>query len=121
LHVKEVAMEVEREVTIPAAPDEVWESLTEAERLEEWFANDVELDPREGGRGVFRWDDGEERGATVRELEPERRIVLDWDEGGHVAIELETVRDGTRVHVVETAPDFATALELYACAWAPVA
>src|SRR5690348_6789269 len=114
-------MEVEREMTVPAAPEEVWESLTEAERLEEWFANDVELEPREGGRGIFRWDDGDERRATVRELDEPRRIVLDWDEGGHVAIELETVEDGTLVHVVETAPDFATALELRACAWAPVA
>jgi uncharacterized protein YndB with AHSA1/START domain len=114
-------MEVEREVTVPAPPDEVWESLTEAERLEEWFANDVELDPREGGRGVFRWGDGDERRATVRELEPERRLVLDWDEGGAVAIELETVEDGTLVRVVETAPDFAAALELRAQAWAAVA
>jgi uncharacterized protein YndB with AHSA1/START domain len=114
-------MEVEREVTVPAPPDEVWESLIEPERLEEWFANDVELDPRVGGRGVFRWDDGDERRATVRELDEERRIVLDWDEGGCVAIELEPVEDGTRVHVVETAPDFAPALELLACAWAAVA
>src|SRR3954453_246391 len=37
-------MEVEREVTFPSRPDEVWEALTEPERLEEWFANDVELD-----------------------------------------------------------------------------
>jgi len=114
-------MEVEREVTVPAPPDEVWESLTEPKRLEEWFANDVELDPREGGRGVFRWADGDERHATVRELDEEHRIVLDWDDGGQVAIELEPVEDGTRVHVVETAPDFATALELHACAWAAVA
>jgi len=114
-------MEVEREITVPSGPDEVWDSLTEAERLEEWFANEVELDPREGGRGVFRWADGDERAATVRELEPERRIVLDWDDGGYVSIELETVEDGTRVRVVETAPDFASALELHACAWAAVA
>ena len=114
-------MEVEREVTVPAEPEEVWESLTEAERLEEWFANDVELEPREGGRGVFRWDDGDERHATVRELEPERRIVLDWDDGGCVAIELETAEDGTLVRVVETAPDFAAALELRAFAWTAAA
>jgi uncharacterized protein YndB with AHSA1/START domain len=121
LRVKEEPMEVEREVTFPAEPEEVWEALTEAERLEEWFANDVELDAREGGEGTFRWDDGEERRATVRELDPPRRIVLDWDDEGSVTIELEEVEDGTRVHVVETSPDFATALELHACAWTPVA
>src|SRR3954452_21270291 len=58
------AMQVEREIVFPAPPDEVWEALTEPERLEEWFANDVELDVRPGGEGVFRWDDGEERHAV---------------------------------------------------------
>jgi uncharacterized protein YndB with AHSA1/START domain len=114
-------MEVEREVVFPAAPDEVWEALTEAERLEEWFANDVELDARPGGEGVFRWDDGEERHAVVRELEAERRIVFDWDDDGQTVIELAEVEEGTLVHVVETAPGFGTALELSAFAWTPVA
>jgi uncharacterized protein YndB with AHSA1/START domain len=120
LHVKEVPMEVEREVTFPSSPDEVWEALTEPERLEEWFANDVELDARPGGEGIFRWDDGDERRAVVRELEEARRLVLDWDDDGTVAIELEEVDGGTRVRVVETAPDFAPALELRA-QWALVA
>jgi uncharacterized protein YndB with AHSA1/START domain len=33
-------MQIEREIVFPASPDEVWEALTEPERLEEWFAND---------------------------------------------------------------------------------
>jgi uncharacterized protein YndB with AHSA1/START domain len=114
-------MEVEREITVEAPPDEVWESLVEPERLEEWFANDVELDARPGGEGVFRWDDGEERRAVVRELDEPRRLVLDWDDDGSVAIELVEVEGGTLVHVVETAPHFATALELHASAWKLVA
>lgn len=114
-------MEIEREITVEAPPEEVWESLIEPERLEEWFANDVELDPRPGGEGVFRWDDGEERHAVVRELDEPRRLVLDWDDDGTVAIELVEVDAGTRVRVVETAPHFATALELHACSWSLVA
>ena len=84
-------MEVEREIVVPEAPDEVWEALTEPERLEEWFATEVELDARPGGEGVFRWGDGDERHAVVRELEEAERLVLDWDDGGSVAIELEPV------------------------------
>ena len=102
-------MEVEREIVLPEEPGEVWESLTDPERLEEWFASDVELDARPGGEGVFRWGDGDERRAVVRELEEAERLVLDWDDGGSVAIELEPVVDGTRVHVVESSPDFAPA------------
>src|SRR3954454_24518194 len=110
-------MEVEREITIEAPPEEVWEALVEPERLEEWFANDVELDPVPGGEGTFRWEDGEERRAVVREIDEARRLVLDWDDGRQVVIELEAVEAGTVVHVPETAPDFATSLELRAFAW----
>ena len=110
-------MEVTREIVFPDTPDEVWKALTEAEQLEEWFANDVELDPRPGGAGVFRWDNGEERRATVREAEHGERLVLDWDDEGAVEFTLEEVADGTRLVVVETPPEFTTALELRALAW----
>ncbi|HZD87640.1 MAG TPA: SRPBCC domain-containing protein, partial [Gaiellaceae bacterium] len=79
-------MEVEREIVVPEEPDEVWEALTRPERLEEWFATEAELDARPGGEGVFRWGDGEERHAVVREAEEAERLVLDWDDGGEVAI-----------------------------------
>ncbi len=114
-------MDVEREVVVPETPDEVWEALTEPERLEEWFASEVELDARPGGEGVFRWGDGDERRAVVRELEEERRLVLDWADGGSVVIELETSETGTLVRVVESSPDVAPALELRAFAWTALA
>jgi uncharacterized protein YndB with AHSA1/START domain len=107
-------MEVEREIVVPEAPEEVWEALTEPERLEEWFATEVGLDARPGGEGVFRWGDGDERRAVVREVEEAERLVLDWDDGGSVVLELEPMVEGTRVHVVESSPEFAPALELNA-------
>src|SRR5437588_9975665 len=113
-------MEIEREIIVPEAPDEVWEALTEPERLEEWFATEVELDAREGGEGVFRWGDGDERRAVVRELEPEERLVLDWADDGQVVLEREEVEGGTRLHIVETSPDWSTALALHALAWVAV-
>ena len=109
-------MEVTREIVFPVPPDEVWEALTDPEQLEEWFANDVELDAREGGEGVFRWDDGEERRATVVEAAPGERLVLDWDEEGTVELTLEEVEEGTRLRVRESTPQFAIALELRAMA-----
>jgi uncharacterized protein YndB with AHSA1/START domain len=114
-------MEVEREILVPEAPDEVWQALTEPERLEEWFASEVEFDARPGGEGFFRWGDGDERHAVVRELEKAERLVLDWDDGGSVAIELETSEAGTLVRVLETAPDVGLALELRATAWTALA
>jgi uncharacterized protein YndB with AHSA1/START domain len=110
-------VEVTREIVFPVPPDEVWEALTDPEQLEEWFANDVELDPREGGEGVFRWDDGEERRATVVVAEPGERLVLDWDDEGTVELTLEEVEEGTRLLVRESTPEFSTALELRAQAF----
>ncbi len=107
-------MEVTREVVFPVPPDELWEALTDPEQLEEWFANDVELEPHPGGEGVFRWDDGEERRATVLVAEPGERLVLDWEDEGEVDLVLEPVEEGTRLLVRETSPEWSTALELRA-------
>jgi uncharacterized protein YndB with AHSA1/START domain len=107
-------VQVEREIVVPVEPDELWEALTDPERLEEWFANDVELDAHEGGEGHFRWDNGEERHATVREAVPGEKLVLDWEDEGAVEFDLEAVPDGTRLVVRETSPEFTTALELRA-------
>jgi uncharacterized protein YndB with AHSA1/START domain len=111
-------MEVEREIEFPVPPDEVWEALTDPEQLEEWFANDVELEPREGGAGVFRWEDGEERRATVVVAEPPERLVLDWDDEGEVEFTLVETEEGTVLRVRESTPEFSTALELRALALA---
>ena len=108
-------MEVTREIVLPAPREEVWAALTESERLEEWFANDVELDPREGGEGVFRWDDGDERRAVVEDLEEERRLALRFEDDGLVELELDDADGGGTVLVVtESTPTFGPALELQA-------
>jgi uncharacterized protein YndB with AHSA1/START domain len=67
---------------------------------------------------VFRWADGDERRATVVEATPGERLVLDWDDEGTVELTLEEVEEGTRLHVRESTPQFAAALELRALAFA---
>jgi uncharacterized protein YndB with AHSA1/START domain len=112
-------MKVEREVEFPAPPEEVWAALTEAERLEEWFANDVELDLRPGGEGVFRWTNGEERRAIVEDVQPEERFAIRWEDEGQVVFTLEPTEWGTLVRIVESSPEWTTALELHALACVP--
>jgi uncharacterized protein YndB with AHSA1/START domain len=107
-------MEVRREIVLDAPREEVWAALTEAERLEEWFANDVELDARPGGEGVFRWGDGDERRAVVEEVDEERRLALRWEDDGLVELELEDAPGGTLLVVTESSPQFGPALELNA-------
>ena len=109
-------MEVRREIVLPAAPEEVWEALTDPERLSEWFANDVELDPTPGGRGVFRWDNGETREAVVESVEEGERIVLRFDDDGVVDLRVVATDGGSLVEVRESAPSWSTAIEFRALA-----
>jgi uncharacterized protein YndB with AHSA1/START domain len=107
---------IEREIVLPSPREDVWEALTEPDRLEDWFANDVDLDLRPGGGARFRWSNGEERHAVVTEVEHERRLVFEWEDEGEVAFTLEDDADGTRLTVVESSPSWSTALDLQAFA-----
>ncbi len=116
---------VRREIVFPEPREDVWRALTEADRLEEWFASEVELDVRPGGAGTFRWGDGSVREATVEEVDPERRFGFRWrDVDGEepetlVELTLEDDPDGTRLVVTETpavSAEWASALSLRAAA-----
>lgn len=112
---------IHREIVLPAPREEVWEALTDPERLADWFANDVDLDLRPGGRAGFRWSNGEERTAVVTEVEPEERLAFAWDgdgEAGDVSFTLADDEGGTRLTVEETTPAWTTAIDLQASALA---
>jgi uncharacterized protein YndB with AHSA1/START domain len=109
-------VEVVREIELDAEPADVWTALTDETQLEQWFANDVELDATPGGRGVFRWDDGEVREAVVETVEEGSRIVLRFDDDGIVDLRVAPAEHGTLVEVRETAPSWSIALELHALA-----
>jgi uncharacterized protein YndB with AHSA1/START domain len=101
----DVAPWVERETLIEATPEEVWEAITDEDRLEEWIAEEVELDPVEGGDASFRSEDGE-RSGTVQTVEEEERLAFTWARPGEgeslVEFTIEAVPAGTRLTVVET-------------------
>jgi uncharacterized protein YndB with AHSA1/START domain len=102
---------VERETLVEATPAEVWEALTDQDRLEEWLAPEVELDPFEGGEISVRDGDGERNG-TVETLEENERFAFTWSRPGEgqsfVEFTLEPLPAGTRVTVVETPMAMAT-------------
>ena len=107
MELRDDRLTVRREEIFSAPREDVWAALTEAERLAAWFANDVELDASEGGRGVFRWADGDERRASVHEVVEGERIAFTWTDGDGVesTVELDLVETdgGTRLTVTETA------------------
>ncbi len=96
---------VERETLVEATPEEVWEALTDEDRLEEWMAPEVELDPVEGGEIAVR--DGEDhRTGTVETFEESERFAFTWSRPGEgesfVEFTIEALPGGSRVTVVET-------------------
>lgn len=103
-----LAHTVKRSVLLDAPPGEVWEALIDETRLSEWLAPEVELDPREGGKLVCRFEDGEERRGEVAVVEEAERLAFFWrrEEGGESWVEwiVDAVADGTRLTVIETAP-----------------
>jgi uncharacterized protein YndB with AHSA1/START domain len=111
---------IRKEIVLHAPRDEVWNALTDPDRLADWFANEVELDLQPGGGACFRWSNGEQRHATVTEVAPGERLAFAWDGDGEGDVEftLADDPDGTRLTVVETAPEWTAALSLQACALA---
>jgi uncharacterized protein YndB with AHSA1/START domain len=96
---------VERETLLPADPEEVWEALTDADRLAEWLAPEVELEPYEGGEISVR-DGDDERTGTVETVIERERLTFTWarpgDEPSRVEWTVEAIPAGTRFVVVET-------------------
>ena len=112
-------MEITREIVLPTTREDAWDALTDPDRLEEWFANEVFIELREGGAAEFRWDDGDVRHGAVETVREEELLVLRWDDDSVVELTLTDAVGGTAVHVRETSPEWSTALEISALAsWA---
>lgn len=103
---------IERELTLPAPPEAVWEALTDPDWLREWLADEAELQLRPGGEARFRIGEATRTG-WVEEVTPPAdgaagRLAFWWEQDGEpasrVALELTPADDGTRLRVVESRP-----------------
>ena len=91
---------VRREIVLPVERERAWALLTEPAELREWLADEVELEPEEGGDVHVTFEDGEQRWGTVEEVEPECWLVFSWGDS-RVEWTLDPVDGGTRLVVVE--------------------
>lgn len=108
---------IERELELPARSEEVWEALTDPERLAGWLADEISFDLRPGGEASFRDGDRLRRG-WVEEVSPPDspaareagggRLTFWWasvdEPATRVELTLEPTPGGTRLRVVETRP-----------------
>lgn len=104
-----------RSVELPADIDQVWAALTSSDLFSQWFGEQVELDPRPGGRGSFRSDDGSERTAVVEVIDPPKLLVLRFHpfgrdasgrtkqtKGGYMRFALRRSESGTRLDIEDS-------------------
>jgi uncharacterized protein YndB with AHSA1/START domain len=74
---------IERELHIDASPEVVYEVISSAEHLREWWPDDADLDPVVGGTGKITFGDPTSPDAkiealTVVEADPPRRFAFRW-------------------------------------------
>jgi uncharacterized protein YndB with AHSA1/START domain len=107
---------IERETTIEAPVERVWELLTQAEHVGRWFGDaGADIDLRPGGAMVMHWSEYGTSRARIEAVEPQRRFSYRWapfkDPGGVEPVEgnstlveftLVPEGDGTRLRVVES-------------------
>jgi uncharacterized protein YndB with AHSA1/START domain len=107
---------IERETTIQAPVERVWQLLTEAEHVGRWFGDaGAEIDLRPGGAMVMHWREHGSAHARIEAVEPHSRFSYRWapyedpagvepGEGNSTLVEftLEPEGEGTRLRVVET-------------------
>jgi uncharacterized protein YndB with AHSA1/START domain len=95
----ENAMELTREITLPATAEEVWRSLAEPA----WLGEDAAIDLRPDG-DVQAGD----RTGFVEEVEEPRRLVFWWsapdEDATRVELELTDAGEETHLRVVESRP-----------------
>jgi uncharacterized protein YndB with AHSA1/START domain len=96
---------VEREVTIDARPETIWEFLVDPEKATRWMGVNASFDARPGGRYRVEVIPGEVASGEFVELDPPRRLVWTWGwepggrgsvDVGSTTVEIELIPDGRR-------------------------
>jgi uncharacterized protein YndB with AHSA1/START domain len=108
---------IQREISFPQPPEQVWEAITDSATLAEWmFPNDFE--PRVGHHFTFHVPPNPKmnfEGLTVRcevlECDPPRTLIFSWSAGGpventQVSFRLEEDGEGTRLYFSHAGFDF---------------
>jgi uncharacterized protein YndB with AHSA1/START domain len=76
---------VERELTIEAGPEAVWEFLVDPEKATRWMGQRASFEPRPGGLYRVEVIPGNTAVGEFVELDPPHRLVFTWgwEPGGH--------------------------------------
>ena len=71
--------QIEREITIEAPVDRVWDVITQAEHIGQWFGDaGAEIDLRPGGRLTCSWKEHGTVNAIVEQVDRPRAFSYRW-------------------------------------------
>jgi uncharacterized protein YndB with AHSA1/START domain len=116
---------LDREVTIRAPRDLVFRFFTDSPRWASWWGAGSTIDPHVNGDVLIRMPGGNEAIGKVLEIDPPRKIVFSYGYAkgvpiapgaSRVTIQLDAVREGTRVHVHHAFAD-AAAMQQHVQGW----
>jgi uncharacterized protein YndB with AHSA1/START domain len=107
---------IEREITIEAPIERVWDLITQPEHVGTWFGDaGAEIDLRPGGAVTLRWEEYGTVHGRIERLEPMTLFSYRWapykDPGGSepvagnstlIEFMLSETGEGTRLRVVES-------------------
>lgn len=104
--------EIRRELLVEAPIERVWEALTSADELAQWFGDSAEIDLRPGGRARFGWSEFNSVSECIVEtVERPSRFSFRWEAVKDTPVEelstlveftLRPDGDATRVTMVES-------------------
>ncbi|WP_134321991.1 SRPBCC family protein [Cumulibacter soli] len=63
---------------LPHPVARVWEAITRPEELSQWYPCRIDLEPREGGRITFHFDDEVPEVSRVTEFDPPHALAYEW-------------------------------------------
>jgi len=121
---------IERQLSIAASPETVWQFFVDPEKAREWMGMTADLDPRPGGMYRCNVIPGHTARGEFVELDAPRRLVFTWgweksgEEKNPVApgsstieVELTPEGDGTSLRFIHRDLPSAEAAESHAHGW----
>jgi len=69
---------VEKTIVFRAAPEKVWQAITDPAELSQWFGHEAEMDLRSGGDAAMTWKEHGRYAMRVEEVTAPTRLVWSW-------------------------------------------
>lgn len=107
------ALDITRTIDINAPIQRVWDALTKAELIAQWFGDAAELEAIPGGTGFFGWNAHGKFRVVVESADAPRTLVYRWahreadadptpENSTVVRFDLSEIDGGTRLDLRET-------------------